>query len=347
MLRLTIALLASCLPSPDDPGGEGETGNGSSNEPTQGPTSAPTGGVTTTGETDASSTGEVGSTSGAGTTSGATTLSPAPGCGNGIVEGDEECDDGLGDAEGPCVPALCVRPMLVFRTAAHLPATTLSGGVGGLAGADEACAREASQGGYPGLYKAWLSTGLSSPRRRFVRRTGVGYALLHQSRTVAWSFDDLFLGGGNFGIDEDAQGVVYDDPGGSVWTATGPDGLRAGEGTCFDWTVAEGAVVRGRYTAKTAPDWTAWQPPDDPLISCREHLPVYCFRQGEDCVDRARVAGRAACEDVELVPDCFEDSIDFAGPQGACEDMLTACDFVGVPCPVTRELCAEVAAACA
>lgn len=364
-MRIAVfaASLASCLPDPGDPGEGGAS------------TAATTGPVSTS--TPVPTSGGAGDT----TTSSGTTGEP-PLCGDGVIGGDEECDDGAanaddaactsecrvafcgdgkvwtvggteecddgdGDAPGPCVKALCVRPMLAFRSAGLFTAPTLGGGVGGLAGADEACQLEAEAGGYPGRYKAWLSTTLSSPRRRFVGRAGVGYALLHQPRTVAFSLDGLFAGEGLFGIDEDAQGQVYSDPLGTAWTATGPDGLRAvDEGTCSDWTIADGFVVHGRVIAQSAPDWTAWQPEDFPSASCSERLPIYCFRQGEDCVDRALVAGRAACEDVGLAPDCFEDSIDFSGPQGGCEDMLTACDFAGAPCPVARELCAEIATTC-
>lgn len=337
-----LTCVVACLPSEDsEGGGTVVTTTAEESDTTAAP--LPTGDgppiETTTGGPETGETGEP-ETSGTGG-------AYVPSCGNGVLDPGEECDE-----PHTCTQDNCRRPMLVFTTGSQVfSPQELGGGVGGLAGADAACQAMADAADYPGRYKAWLSTSLSSPRRRFAEQPGASYQLLHQSRTVAWSYDALFAGddevNGNFGIDEDAFGNVNDDPNAQVWTATGPDGRVVGSGTCADWTGPIGLVVRGKMASKLAPDWTALDWPT-PEVSCREQrLPIYCFRQGEDCERKVKTAGRAACEDAGLDPSCFEFTIEESGPIAACLGMETMCSDGNLLCPVSRELCAEVFAECA
>ncbi len=270
------------------------------------------------------------------TSTGSTVVAPV--CGDGQVDDNEECDGGFG-----CDADLCLLDNVVFMSGASFEASELGGGVGGLKGADDACQLLADAGGLPGRYKAWLSTVRSSPARRFVP-VGSRYVLLTQQQVVAHSWDLLLMGEGSFGIDEDAVGNIYEDPAFiRVWTATGPDGRLASSDTCNDWTSnAAGLVaVHGLSSSHLAPDWTAWQTCLNPHANCDEQLPIYCFKQGEVCGDRACVAARAGCEDAGSPKSCL-DGVCEDDPCGACEAALTLCEANGVPCPITRELCAEM-----
>lgn len=282
-----------------------------------------------------SSTGEPDLTTGDAST-GSTVVVPV--CGDGQVDGDEECDGGF-----DCNAGDCRLDNVVFMSGASFHADELGGGIGGLKGADDACQLLADAGGLPGRYKAWLSTVRSSPARRFVP-VGSRYVLLTQQQVVAHSWDLLLTGEGSFGIDEDAVGNVYEDPAFiRVWTATGPDGRLAGSDTCNDWTSnAPGLIaVHGLSGSHTAPDWTAWQTRLNPHATCNEQLPIYCFKQGEVCGARACVAARAGCEDTGSPKSCL-DGVCADDPCGACEAALTLCDANDAPCPITRELCAEM-----
>lgn len=299
--------------------------------------STPTEMATSTGSDPSTSTGEPDLTTSDGDTSTGSTV-VVPVCGDGEVDGNEECDGGFG-----CNAGDCLLDNVVFMSGASFAADELGGGVGGLKGADGACQLLADAGGLPGRYKAWLSTVRSSPARRFVP-VGSRYVLLTQQQVVAHSWDMLLAGEGSFGIDEDAVGNVYEDPAFiRVWTATGPDGRLAGSDTCNDWTSTAASLfaVHGLSSSHLAPDWTAWQTCLNPHANCDEQLPIYCFKQGEVCGDRACIAARAGCEDAGSPKSCL-DGVCEDDPCGACDAALTLCEANGVPCPITRELCAEM-----
>ena len=74
-------------------------------------------------------------------------------CGNGMVEGDEECDDGNANDLDGCSSTCVLEARLVFITS-----TLHDGNLGGVAGADQICNELASDAGLPGTYMAWLSS---------------------------------------------------------------------------------------------------------------------------------------------------------------------------------------------
>ena len=120
-------------------------------------------------------------------------------------------------------------PKLIFRTS-----TLFSGDLGGLRGADRACAQHARAGGLKGKFVALLSTSTMNARDRvtlspggFMRPDGV---------FVAANADDLFKGTISNSINVDELGV---DHGGNTetWTGSSPTGLASS--SCNDWTSAE------------------------------------------------------------------------------------------------------------
>ena len=94
--------------------------------------------------------------------------SPAPVCGDGEKEGDEECDDGnVVEADG-CLNN-CTREWLVFVTSDFVNAD-----FGGVIGADYECRHRATKLFLPNgeRYKAWISTSEVQPVDRLYHTRG-------------------------------------------------------------------------------------------------------------------------------------------------------------------------------
>lgn len=154
-----------------------------------------------------------------------------------------------------------------------------TGGLGGLAGADQICTMEARGAGLSGAFKAWLSTSSENAKSRIAP---VG----------PWQFV-----GGRFGIVFDASVGLprafpqYTAKGGdlffsndtSVWTATTSTGvLNTNGASCAGWTSALG-TDKGSYGTLTriGVDWTDDQGFDATSQSspCSSRLRLYCFEQ--------------------------------------------------------------------
>lgn len=108
-------------------------------------------------------------------------------------------------------------PKTVFVTS-----ESYSGNLGGLDGADEKCQELAVYEDIDGIFKAWLSddTGSSPAQSRFTHSEG-DYVLV-DGTVVAKGWIDLTDGSLSVPIDVDEKG---NRQGGSVWSATGVDGL--------------------------------------------------------------------------------------------------------------------------
>ncbi|MCA9638830.1 MAG: DUF4215 domain-containing protein, partial [Myxococcales bacterium] len=115
-------------------------------------------------------------------------------CGDGVVDGDEECDDGNASNTDACTDA-CMHAVCgdgyiwsgieecddgntqggdecdasCQSEARHVFVTdeTYNGALGGLAGADQKCQASASAANLPGSYYAWVSASDGSPSSRF------------------------------------------------------------------------------------------------------------------------------------------------------------------------------------
>ncbi|MFY0537464.1 DUF4215 domain-containing protein [Nannocystis pusilla] len=170
--------------------------------------------TTTTASTDATSEGP-------GTTTTGTTAASEPVCGDGIVEGDEECDDANDIADDRCRE--CAKNRWIFASAA----LHNDGDLGGLEGADSRCRQYALQSGLADdtwmTFIAWLSDAdhdvrdrLYPGRGRYVRTDGV---------IVAENFEQFFSGSLEAPINVDELG--NQDIGGGVLTGTRPDGTAA------------------------------------------------------------------------------------------------------------------------
>jgi len=149
--------------------------------------------------------------------------------------------------------------------------------LGGLTGADAICAKEASEAGLAGEFKAWLSTSTEHAKDRIAP---VG----------PWRRVDgrqLFPGPSVSGLPEDfptltATGTdLFFNPNDNVWTGTRTNGRWSDGLSCDDWTSAS-STARGSFGECTfSQRWTeALDLNDAPeLLPCSTQLRLYCFGQ--------------------------------------------------------------------
>jgi hypothetical protein len=230
------------------------TGPSSASGPTDGDSSDSTG---TTGITD-------GESDAGGTSEG--TTSDGPYCGDGVVQGSEECDDGKDETDNGCEKCAFV-PRLVFASKGifDIPFSII--------GADKTCHNQAGYGDLPNAdkFKAWISFGDSSPSTRFDTDFIGPYVLVDGTVVVRAGWVDLTDGTLEHGINLDQDGLDL-NPYNIAWTGTLPNGTPAAN-NCNDWQISEA----GKFTPAGDPlsnngTWT-----EGLLTKCSSLGRFYCF----------------------------------------------------------------------
>ncbi len=220
----------------------------------------------------ASSTGQDGTTTTGSQTTGTQTTGShttgAPICGDGVVEGDEECDDQNDSPADGCL-ANCTREWLVFITSE--PFT--KGDIKGLVGADYQCRHRAAKLFLPNAerYRAWISTSKVHAADRLYHARGP-YKLINGLQ-VAASWDALIAGPLDNPINVSELSETVNTP---VFTGTAPSGFATPNTThCDDWTNADWTNFAW-YGASTEVngDWTMAVE-----VDCGAHAGLYCFEQ--------------------------------------------------------------------
>jgi len=195
------------------------------------------------------------------------TGAPPPVCGDGLKEGDEECDD-ANDIEADGCLSDCTREWFVFITS--LPG--MQGDLKGLTGADYQCRHRATKIFLPNgeRYKAWISTSEVQPVDRLYHARGP-YKLVNGLR-VAANWDALITGPLEAPINVTELSETLHA---AVWTGTQPDGTRAPNSTfCDDWTDQGINSTWIGDSGATNQDWTFGI--ED---SCGGGAAIYCFEQ--------------------------------------------------------------------
>ena len=168
-------------------------------------------------------------TTGTQTTGSQTTGTPV--CGDGVVEGDEECDDQNDSPADGCL-ANCTREWLVFITSE--PFT--QGDIKGLVGADYQCRHRAAKLFLLNAerYRAWISTSTVHAADRLYHARGP-YKLINGLQ-VAADWDALIAGPLDNPINVSELSETVDA---LVFTGTASSGFAAPNTThCDDWTDA-------------------------------------------------------------------------------------------------------------
>ncbi len=265
--------LEDCSATDTDATSTGTTGTSSSIDETSSTTAdaESTTGTTTTDITSSSDTSTADtSTSDTDTT----TDTPAPECGNGVLEPvgpePEECDDGNLVPDDGC-SATCARDVRVFVTSETYQADK----IGGLFGADTRCSNLADDQGWPdGLkYRAWLSDSTTDAIDRFNR--GRGRLVMPNGLVLAQSWSALLAGQLDNPFEVTETNLTFH---GTAWTGTSPEGTAVpGAQHCDDWTTSS-INKKGHYgyTDRPTTEWTFSLEVDNP-IPCGVQIPLYCI----------------------------------------------------------------------
>ncbi len=227
------------------------------------PCSTDSGTTTTSGGTTTDESGETSST-GSGATSGTTEHTPV--CGDGVVEGEETCDDMNDVPDDGC--KACARDSVIFVTSERY-----RGDINGLAGADQRCRMLAAIEGLPrfDMFRAWLSTAETAAADRLLHSRG-RYVLVN-GLVVAEDWDGLVSGTLLHPIDVDEMSQTQSS---AAWTGTLFDGQPSfGSEFCNGWTTFSGDVLGGTgLLSKIDATWSFFED-----VNCNADLHLYCIEQ--------------------------------------------------------------------
>jgi hypothetical protein len=149
---------------------------------------------------------------------------------------------------------------------AFVSSAVISGGLGGVAGADLKCNTLAAAANLKGTYRAWISVAGTNAADRI---TSNGPWYLVGGQLVASTKAELVSGNLKHGIDYDEKNVHAPAAEDRVWTGTAPDGTFNGP-ECGVWSgagqarVGEAEFNDGRWTSST-------------VEVCGQVNRVYCF----------------------------------------------------------------------
>ena len=213
-------------------------------------------------------------------------------CGDGQVNGPEECDrgekNGTGDKDADAVPcsASCnFESLLVFLSSRTYTVPELGGSA---AAADARCEELAEAAMLPNhmKFRAWISDKNSSPAKRFSQPVpGLAYALKSGLR-VADDRTQLLISGPIIGITTTEMGATIYKA--AVWTNTKQAGVLLDDALdCEDWTSDSGLLkARVGFSGVDKQDVDAWNEWKSLLQwtsaltwPCKESCRLYCFEQ--------------------------------------------------------------------
>jgi hypothetical protein len=213
-----------------------------------------------------------------------------PHCGDGTLQGPEQCDHGEANGGGdnpppdslPCTDTCHLDGRLVFLT----DATFTPAELGGPAGADQICQTAAADAGLdaPDKFRAWLSHAYQGPAELGVLAPDEPYALLSGLR-VADHANQLLTTGPLRGITMTETGQTIHNTG--VWTGVAPDGAAYNDDLdCDDWD-SNAPLLKGRV-GNSGPDkdedpdaWQTWKAEghwtSETTKICSYSYRLYCF----------------------------------------------------------------------
>jgi cysteine-rich repeat protein len=191
-----------------------------------------------------------------------------PFCGDGVIQGDETCDDGNATPDDGCQE--CAKDSVVFISSAVFQGYDL----GGLYGADQNCRSLAAKAGLlrPLTFRAWLSTPAMAAADRLIHSRG-RYVLVN-GLVVAQDWDALTSGSLQNTITADETSQTRDT---RVWTGTLANGEPAlGSEFCGDWDDDSGLLMfagAGRSVV-TDSGWSFFEQGE-----CGSEYRIYCVEQ--------------------------------------------------------------------
>lgn len=204
-----------------------------------------------------------------------TTAGPPAVCGDGVVAGDEECDDAnANDVDDACT-STCARPRLAFLTSALYN----GGDIHGLEGADNRCRKAALDANLPEPvnFKALLSDSITSAADRLHHSRGP-YRLVNGLQ-VARDWEALMHESLEHPLDTTELGTKGVP---AVWTGTGPGGVAVVDTNhCEDWN-SMSFNDYGSWGDPTYVDSGWWLDEPNPVVNptdCATQQALYCLEQ--------------------------------------------------------------------
>ena len=251
---------------PSSSGDDGDPDTSTSMGTTDIGTSDTTGSGSDDGMAPSSSTSEVGTHGTSGGTSSTGAMEPF--CGDGVIQGDETCDDGNATPDDGCQE--CAKDSVVFISSELYKGYALEG----LEGADQRCRSLAAKADLlrPLSFRAWLSTPAVAAADRLLHSHG--RYILTNGIVVAQNWEELTSGAlqNPIVVDENSQTKE-----GYAWTGTMADGTPVvGSEFCGEWKETEGFLIFGGEGRSLAVD-SGWSFFD--LGGCGENNSLYCVEQ--------------------------------------------------------------------
>lgn len=186
-------------------------------------------------------------------------------CGDGIVNNDEECDEGGFNGNDDCTVDCKYVRRIVF-----VSSTLYNGDLGGFLGADEKCQLLAASINF----KAWLSTSVHGPVDRFDTDFEGMYVLsgVEPCIVLAHGWSGLTSGELYNPINIDESGEVVQDS--TVWTNTNSDGTPEYISNCDEWMTGASEYVGALgFTSEKDSNWTD----SGAAAECNNQRRIYCF----------------------------------------------------------------------
>lgn len=158
-----------------------------------------------------------------------------------------------------------------------------NGNLGGLSGGDAKCQSLATAAGLSGTWKAWLSSGGTSPSTSFTQSSS-NYTLI-DGTVIASNWADLIDGILTNPINKDEYGNIPPAANSSqsscndgiksmVWTWTMTNGTPQPGSNCSGWTTASGGGDGAGSSTASGTSWTYYC-----ASQCTDELRLYCFEQ--------------------------------------------------------------------
>ena len=191
-----------------------------------------------------------------------------PVCGDGVVQGEETCDDGNAMTDDGCQE--CAKDSVVFITSETFKGYALDG----FDGADQRCRNLAAKAKLARFetFRAWLSIPTMAAADRLLHSRG--RYVLTNGLVVAQDWNALTSGSLQNAIVVDENSQTKE---GYVWTGTLPDGRPAsGSEFCGEWKETMGFLIFGGEGRALAVDskWSFFGQGD-----CGTNNRLYCVEQ--------------------------------------------------------------------
>lgn len=200
-------------------------------------------------------------------------------CGDGVVDGPEQCDDAAGDSFDNCEDCRFVASLLVFASPDTYQTTQVSPPT-----ADMFCNQLGKMAKPGGQFFAWVGAADFDPREQintfpadlpYVRGDGVVVALDSADLLDGNLLAPIDRGHGGAPLPIEPEDGPCEHPGNYAWTGANFDGYSMAP-DCDGWTStsSEKKALVGNVTA-TSTEWSQ----GSCTFSCDQELHIYCIEK--------------------------------------------------------------------